>query len=148
MNVRLRSIGHVVSPAKFPERVRRENIEAQVVIDPEWTEALEGIEEFSHIWVLFYLHHAAGERPFVAKVHPMGRRNLPLIGALATRTPHRPNPIALTVVRLLRREGNVLTVRGLDAYDGSPVLDIKPYLVPGDLIPEATAPDWMRKVRD
>ncbi|RLC71003.1 MAG: tRNA (N6-threonylcarbamoyladenosine(37)-N6)-methyltransferase TrmO [Chloroflexi bacterium] len=148
MDVCLRSIGHVVSPVKFPERVQRESVEAQVIIDPEWAEALEGVEEFSHIWVLFYLHHVTEEHPFVAKVHPMGRRKLPLVGVLATRTPYRPNPIALTVVRLLRREGNVLTVRGLDAYDGSPVLDIKPYIAPGDLIPEATAPDWVRQMRD
>jgi len=147
MQVTLRSIGHVISPIKFPERVEREDIEAQVVIDPEWAEALDGIEAFSHIWVLFYLHHVAEERPFVAKVHPRGQPDLPLVGALATRTPYRPNPIALTAVRLLRREGNVLTVRGLDAYDDTPVLDVKPYLTPGDCIPEAAKPDWVRQIQ-
>jgi tRNA-Thr(GGU) m(6)t(6)A37 methyltransferase TsaA len=148
MVIHLLPIGHVVSSIKFPERVDRESTKAQVIIDPEWAEALEGIEEFSHIWVLFYLHHVTEERPFVPKVHPMGQRDVPLVGALATRTPHRPNPIGLTVVRLLSREGNTLTVRGLDAYDGTPVLDIKPYLTPGDCVSEATAPDWLRQIRD
>lgn len=148
MEVNMRSIGHVISPVKFPQRVKWEDLEAQVVIDPEWAEALEGIEEFSHIWILFGLHRAAEERRFAAKVHPMGQQDLPLVGALATRTPHRPNPIALTPVQLLRREGNVLTVRGLDAYDGAPILDIKPYLAPGDCIPEATAPDWVHTIQE
>ncbi|MDY7039287.1 MAG: tRNA (N6-threonylcarbamoyladenosine(37)-N6)-methyltransferase TrmO [Chloroflexota bacterium] len=148
MDFRFLSIGHVVSQVKFPERVRWEDLEAEVVIDPEWGGALDGIEEFSHIWVLFYMHHAAEERAFVAKVHPMGQKDLPLVGSLVTRTPHRPNPLALTAVRLLRREENVLVVRGLDAYDGTPVLDIKPYLPPGDLIPEAVAPDWVSTIQE
>jgi tRNA-Thr(GGU) m(6)t(6)A37 methyltransferase TsaA len=146
--ISMRSIGHVISPVKFPRRVKWEDLEAQVVIDPEWAEALEGIEKFSHIWVLFGLHRAAEGRRFTAKVHPMGQKDLPLVGALATRTPHRPNPIALTLVQLLRREDNVLIVRGLDAYDGTPILDIKPYLPTGDLIPEATAPDWVRTIQE
>jgi len=147
MDIVLHSIGHVISPVKFPERAKGKDVEAQVVIDPEWTEALDGIEAFSHIWVLFYLHHVVEEHPFVAKVHPRGRADLPLVGVLATRTPYRPNPIALTAVRLLRREGNVLTVRGLDACDGTPILDLKPYLTPGDCIPEAAKPDWVRDIQ-
>ncbi len=149
MELNFRSIGHVISPIKFPQReVKWEEIESRVVIDEEWAEALEGLEAFSHIWVLFYLHQAEEGRSFTAKIHPMGQKDLPLVGAFATRTPHRPNPIALTPVRLLSCEGNVLTVRGLDAYDGTPVLDIKPYLPPGDCIPQATAPDWVLTIQE
>ena len=61
------------------------------------------------------------------KTHPRGREDLPLVGVLATRGKARPNPIGLTVVELVERRGNVLKVKGLDAYNGSPILDIKPY---------------------
>ena len=71
---------------------------------------------------------------------------MPLVGALATRTPRRPNPIGVTTVELLGREGNVLTVLGLDAYDGTPVLDVKPYLARGDLIPEPVIPEWLQQL--
>ena len=61
------------------------------------------------------------------KVHPRGKIDAPLLGIFATRTPHRPNPVGLTLVELMKVERNVLTVRGLDAFDGTPIIDIKPY---------------------
>jgi tRNA (Thr-GGU) A37 N-methylase len=82
----------------------------------------------------------------ILKVHPEGRPELPEVGVLATRSPRRPTPIAMTAVRLLERRGNVLVVRGLDALDATPVLDIKPYLVRGDSIAEATVPDWLQRL--
>jgi tRNA (Thr-GGU) A37 N-methylase len=71
---------------------------------------------------------------------------MPLVGLFATRSPHRPCPIGITAVRLLARQGARLRVEGLDANEGTPVLDIKPYLRRGDLIPEATAPDWLERL--
>jgi tRNA (Thr-GGU) A37 N-methylase len=71
---------------------------------------------------------------------------MPLVGLFATRSPHRPCPIAITAVRLLAHEGTVLRVEGLDACEGTPILDIKPYLRRGDLIPEAKAPDWLEEL--
>jgi tRNA-Thr(GGU) m(6)t(6)A37 methyltransferase TsaA len=117
---------------------------SELVIEPEWGEGLQGIEEFSHIIVLFWIDRIkGGEIPL--KVHPMHREDLPLTGLFSTRTPNRPNRIGLTVVRLLEHRGNVLKVTGLDALDGSPVLDIKPYLRSGELIPEAKEPPWTRE---
>ena len=72
---------------------------------------------------------------------------MPLVGFLGTRTPVRPNPLSLTVVEIVRREGHVLTVRNLDMFDGTPVLDLKPYMVRGDCIPEATEPAWVHELR-
>jgi tRNA-Thr(GGU) m(6)t(6)A37 methyltransferase TsaA len=117
---------------------------SQIVIDQKWAPALEGVEEFSHLCILFWLHHIEGE--IALHVHPENRVDLPAVGLFATRTPCRPNPIGLQVVELISREGNVLTVRGLDALDGSPVLDIKPYLPRGDCIPDATIPEWLKKL--
>jgi hypothetical protein len=93
--------------------------------------------------IVFYLHQVDEDRRSLLKVHPENREELPLVGVFATRSPVRPNPIGVTVVKLLECQNNVLKVLGLDAYDGSPVLDIKPYLRRGDLIEEATMPDWL-----
>jgi len=97
---------------------------ARIVLDPSLTDGLLGLEPGSDIVVLFYLHRAASD---VLQVHPRGDPNRPLRGVFAVRSPVRPNPIALTTVRIERIEGNVLEVLGLDALDGSPALDIKSY---------------------
>jgi len=116
------------------------------VIAPQLAEALDGIEDFSHIVIVFYLHKVNENRRSLLKVHPGGREELPLVGVFATRSPVRPNPIGITEVKLLERRGNILKVLGLDAYDGTPVLDIKPYLRRGDLVEEVTTPDWLLRL--
>ena len=104
-----------------------QEIVSEIVVDSSLTEALDALEEFSHIIVLYWMHQApAGRVPI--KVHPMGKQELPLVGLFATRSPHRPNPVGVTTVRLLERQGNILKVKGLDAIDGTPVIDIKPYI--------------------
>jgi tRNA-Thr(GGU) m(6)t(6)A37 methyltransferase TsaA len=118
---------------------------ATIEIDDAWLEALGGIEGFSHIWVIWAFHRFP-DPPESPRVHPEGRPELPLVGLLATRSPRRPNPIAMTAVRLVGREGGALLVQGLDAEVGSPILDIKPYLRRGDLIPEATMPEWLERL--
>jgi len=99
---------------------------SEIVIDESLTEALDGLENYSSIIVLYWMHRLKHDT-IRLKIHPRGDKNNPLRGLFATRTPRRPNPIGKMTVRLLRREGNVLTVKGLDALDGSPVIDIKPY---------------------
>ena len=117
---------------------------SELVVDPKWEEGLEGLEgleEFSHIIVLFWFDRLP-EKHVPLKVHPMHRLDLPVTGLFATRTPNRPNRIGETVVSLIERTGNILKVKGLDALDGTPILDIKPYLRSGDLIPDAKGPSW------
>jgi tRNA-Thr(GGU) m(6)t(6)A37 methyltransferase TsaA len=118
---------------------------AEIEIDAGWAEALDGIDGFSHIWVVWWLDRFEGP-PSSARVHPEGRPEMPLVGLFATRSPHRPCPIAMTAVRLLAHEGTVLRVEGLDACEGTPILDIKPYLRRGDLITEAKAPHWLEEL--
>lgn len=121
--------------------------EALLEVDPAWAEALDGIEDFSHIWVVWWIDQTSAQpcsEPL--HVHPEQRQDLPLVGILATRSPRRPNPIAITAVRLLGRQGARLRVQGLDAYQDTPILDIKPYLRRGDLIPEARVPDWLERL--
>jgi tRNA-Thr(GGU) m(6)t(6)A37 methyltransferase TsaA len=122
-----------------------EEAESELEIDFAWVDALDGIEEFSHLWVLWWLD-AVARPPQALHVHPERRQDLPLVGLFATRSPVRPNPVAMTAVRLLRREGARLWVSGLDAFEGSPVLDLKPYLRRGDQILEVNQPGWLDRL--
>ena len=127
--------------------VRDRNRLSQIILENELVKALDGIEEFSHIFVIFWLHKISKEQRQTLKVHPRGRRDMPLLGIFATRTMLRPNPIGLTLVELVRVEGRVLTVRGLDAIDGTPVLDIKPF-DSWDMTKTAKVPRWWIRLED
>ena len=127
------------------KEVRDKNVVSQIIFREEYTETLEGVEEFSHLFVLFWLHEMSDEDRKIMKVHPRGRADMPLLGIFATRTPHRPNPIGLTRVKLINVEGNVVTVQGLDAFDGTPVMDIKPF-DSWDTIEDFKVPEWWKKL--
>lgn len=141
-----RPIGVVRNGVEGPESPRWEEIVSQIEVQEALLPALEGLEEFSHVLVIFYFHRRPAEEETALRVHPERRRDLPLVGVLATRSPHRPNPIGVTAVELLGRSGAVLTVRGLDAYDGTPVLDIKPYLPRGDDLDSVRVPAWLQRL--
>ena len=127
---------------KPPVGYEWEKVVSEIVIDSSLTEALDGLEEFSHIIVLYWMHQAAsGKAPL--KVHPMRREELPLVGLFATRSPNRPNPIGKATVRLHQRQGNILRVEGLDALDGTPVIDIKPYIPGYDSAANTIVPKWI-----
>ena len=95
---------------------------ARILLDPALSDGLMGLEPGSDIVVLYYLHRSSG---YDLRVHPRGDPSRPLRGVFAVRSPRRPNPIGVTTARVLRVAGNLLEVVGLDALDGSPVLDIK-----------------------
>lgn len=120
---------------------------SEVVVDTGLEEALDGIEEFSHLVILYWPHLLPAESRTVRQVHPMGNADFPLVGIFATQSPARPNPVLTSTVRLLERRGNVLRVVGLDALDGSPVLDIKPHAPGREDIAGLRLPVWMRQVR-
>jgi tRNA (adenine37-N6)-methyltransferase len=120
---------------------------SELVIDTDLEGILDGIDEFSHILVLYWAHLGPKEKRSLTRVHPMGRQDFPLTGIFATQSPVRPNPILVTVVKLVEHQANILKVTGLDAMDGSPILDIKPYT--GSLIVNETikVPDWIRQIQ-
>ena len=140
----LEPVGFVQTDAVGNE-VRDKNVISKLVFHDRYTEALEGVEEFSHIFVLFWLHLTSSEDRLVMKVRPRGRSDMPLLGIFATRTPHRINPIGLTCVKILNLERNVVTVQGLDAYDGTPILDIKPF-DSWDTTEDFRVPEWWTKL--
>ena len=139
----LKAIGIVRNEVKQPVREDWEKVVSDIVVDSSLTEALDGLEEFSHIIVLYWMHEVTtgGQPP--AKVRPMGKQELPLVGLFATRSPNRPNPIGKAMVRLLKRNGNILKVERLDAIDGTPVIDIKPYIPGYDSAENARVPQWI-----
>jgi tRNA-Thr(GGU) m(6)t(6)A37 methyltransferase TsaA len=126
--ITLRPIGHVSSPYQATSRIpkglgAKHEAEGVLNIMPEFELGLTDIEGFSHLFVIWAFHRSVdfelmGTPPIDNRPH----------GVFATRSPRRPNPIGLTVVELLRREGRLLYVRGVDMLDGTPILDIKPYL--------------------
>lgn len=120
---------------------------ARIKISPEWqpADSLEGLDEFSHIWVLFHFHQNQISH-FHAKVHPP-RMGGGKIGVFATRSPHRPNPIGLSLVKLEKIEAPYVYVSGIDIVDGTPVLDIKPYLSYVESVAEARS-GWVQTKTD
>jgi len=107
-------------------------VKATIEIFPEYEGCVEGLESFSHIYVLFVFDRS---RKWTASVHPP-RAKKPR-GLFSTRSPNRPNPIGLTAVRLVGRKGRILYVEGIDAFDNTPIVDIKPYVGSIDSFPDA-----------
>jgi tRNA-Thr(GGU) m(6)t(6)A37 methyltransferase TsaA len=138
----LKAIGIVRNEIEQPPRQGWEDVVSDIVVNSSLTEALDNLDEFSHIIVLYWMHRAADEL-LPSKVHPMGKQELPLVGLFATRSPNRPNPVGKATVRLLGRQGNILKVEGLDAIDGTPVIDIKPHIPGYDSATDAKVPPWI-----
>ena len=154
-NICFKPIG-VVRTNAGPDEIRSSyfGVEGEVEVFPEYEEGLEGIEEFSHIILIAYLHRVGENERSVLKVRP--RRfarfgikidDLPYVGVFCTDSPHRPNPIALSIVRLLGRRGRVLVVDGLDLFDGTPVLDIKAY-TPARVVGRIRVPGWYARLEE
>ncbi len=138
----LKPIGTIYSPYKRRGEAPRQGSGrkeiCQVEIFPQFEEGLQDIEGFSHIILIYWLHKSEGyslkiTTPWDTKLH----------GLFTTRSPNRPCPLGLSAVELIAREGNVLKVRGLDAFDGTPLLDIKPYIPASDAIADAN-PGWLK----
>jgi tRNA-Thr(GGU) m(6)t(6)A37 methyltransferase TsaA len=142
LDVPLRVIGYARTEVADADVARsRRHIESDVEILPRYAAALDGIEAYSQLIVLCWMHRAepAGD----LRSHPRGDPTLPLTGVLASRGRAHPNPIGLAVVDLVARRDNVLRVRRLDAYDGTPIIDLKPY-DHYDVFPDPRVPAWFR----
>ncbi|MCB0711430.1 MAG: SAM-dependent methyltransferase [Ignavibacteriae bacterium] len=113
-----------------------------VLVDTLAEEAFEGITEFSHLEIIFHFDRVPEEKIIQGARHPRGNQEWPLVGIFAQRGKNRPNRLGLTIVRLLERNGRTIRVVGLDAVDGTPVLDIKPVM--REFLPreEIVQPEW------
>ena len=154
MQISLKPIG-VIHVELSDEEVKAkwiEGVEGIIEIYEEYADGLEGIDGFSHLIVIAYLHKTTEEQRKVLKVKPRRLRllgidlnKLPEVGVFCTDSPHRPNPIAVTIVELLEKQGRFLKVRHLDLFNETPVLDIKPY-TPSRKIEEIKLPAWYQRV--
>jgi len=103
-------------------------LDAEIVLEDQYADGLDDIEQHAHLIIVFWPHKMdMSDRKRRVKIHPQRRQDLPLTGVFSTSSPSRPNSTLVTVVKLINRVGKVLTVKGLDALDGTPVIDIKPY---------------------
>ena len=152
MEINFKPIGIIKTKASNQDVREKRDREGELEIYSEFAEGLEGIDGYSHLFVIVYFDRLRPEQIGPLKVKPRGllRRGfqleeLPLLGVFALDSPTRPNPIGLTLVRLLRREANRLVVDGLDFFDGTPILDIKGYR-PQYCTDDYSLPQWYRKL--
>ena len=129
--------------------VRKEGGKLLVEVEEPYGPALVGLEQYSHIWVIYWFHENDNPRDRnILQVHPCRNPENPLTGVFAARAPVRPNLIGLSAARLLEVVGCRLLLEGLDAREGTPVLDIKPYLPVSDAIGDARAPELLPQAND
>jgi len=154
LSITLNPIGFVKTDFTGEELRDRpiEELEADIEILDEYADGLEGIDGFSHLLVFFYLHKIPSENRKRLKVQPrivtkygLNLEEVPTVGVFCLDAPSRPNPIGLSVVRLLWRKGKILHVKGIDALNETPVLDIKPYS-PARKIEKFELPQWYKNI--
>jgi tRNA-Thr(GGU) m(6)t(6)A37 methyltransferase TsaA len=154
MTITFKPIGVIHTKASEAAVREQGDREGEIEIYPEFAAGLDGIDGYSHLFVLVYFDRLRPEQIGPLRVKPRGllRRGfkleeLPELGVFALDSPTRPNPIGLTLVRVIKREGNRIFVQGLDFFDGTPILDIKCYR-PQYRVDEYTLPEWFRKLAD
>ena len=140
--ISLTPIGVVRNGERDPARQDWSRVRSRIELQSDLAPALDGLDGFSHVIVVGWLDRIPAELRERRQAHPGGDERLPLLGALALRGGARPNPLAVTVCRLHSVRDASVEVEGLDLVDGTPVLDIKPYIAVYDSEPGATLPDW------
>ena len=122
------------------------DVVSELVLDAELARGLDGVDAFSHVVVVYWMHQSSFDAARDLVRRPRGRDDMPELGIFAQRAKHRPNPIGITAARVVGRDGAVLRVRGLDAIDGTPILDVKPYVPAFDRVDAPTVPEWMDRL--
>ena len=120
-------------------------VESDIVFEPGYAEGLLGLEQFSHAIVVFLIDRPLDEAPTLRR-RPRGRADMPMLGVFAQRGANRPNRIGVTAVEIVRVGNGRVTVRGLDALNGTPVLDVKPYVASFDRIESPHEPEWIARL--
>jgi tRNA (adenine37-N6)-methyltransferase len=146
--VRLQPIGVVRSPRKALTDDNWGNVTSTIELDAELLsdESIRGLEQFSHLEVIYFLHQVGANQVETGARHPRNRTDWPQMGILAQRAKRRPNRIGVSCCELISVEGLRLTVRGLDAIDGTPVLDLKPYFREFGPRSEVRQPEWVSEL--
>lgn len=144
----LEPVGIVRSPIRAGVDENWGDVIAEIHLAEHLAAGLQGLDQFSHVLVVFWMHQSSFDAASDLVRRPRGRADMPSVGIFAQRAKHRPNPIGITAAQLVGVSGALLKVRGLDAIDGTPVLDIKPYVPAFDRAGDATVPDWIERLME
>lgn len=142
-SITFKPIGRAKNKVFTPALPGWKDVTTDIIINKKFAKGLDGIEEYSHVIVVYWMNQ---EKECHLQHHPQGREDVPFVGIFACRCPQRPNRIAFSTVKLISRNGNVLTVKGLDILDGTPIIDIKPYTPQYDEVEKAKVPGWVSKL--
>lgn len=142
-NITFKPIGKARNKVKKPMLPGWKDIVSEIVIDKKYTKGLDGIEDYSHIIIVYWMDQ---EKECHLKHHPQNRSDVPFIGVFACRCPQRPNRIAISTVELISRKENILKVKGLDILNNTPILDIKPYTPVYDKVTKSKLPLWVKRL--
>ena len=146
--MQLDPIGVVRSPVRDAVDEGWDDVVGEIHVEEALAPGLEGLDQWSHAVILFFMHEATFDPATDLRRRPRGLASMPETGIFAQRAKHRPNPIGVTAVEIVGVEGNVLRVRALDAVDGTPILDIKPYAPGFDSVPNAVVPEWFDRLME
>lgn len=141
--ITIKPLGRARNSVAKPALPGWKNVVTDIVIDKRYAKGFDGIEDYSHVIVVYWMNK---EEECHLKHHPQGRADIPYVGIFACRCPQRPNRIAISTVKLVRRKGNILTVKGLDIVNGTPIIDIKPYTPQYDKVEKANVPNWVSRL--
>jgi tRNA-Thr(GGU) m(6)t(6)A37 methyltransferase TsaA len=124
--------------------IHKNDGDVSIEIEREYEDALLGIEGFSHVWVIWWLdRNDSQEKRSTLRVHPRKKLTNPLTGVFATRSPVRPNLVAMSLCEIRSVEGNLIRIGDIDASDRTPVVDLKPYIPSSDEVSNARVPSWI-----
>jgi tRNA (adenine37-N6)-methyltransferase len=144
--IEFKPIGFVSSNVEEKTDVNWGNIFARIILYDEYAGGLSGLEGFSHAIILTHLHQASYEKNRHLQRRPRDLEHLPKVGIFSQRSKDRPNPIGVTAVRIISVGYDYLDVQGLDAINGTPILDIKPYYPFFDRIDSPEMPEWVNEL--
>ncbi len=139
-------VGYVSSPVKQQTDQGWGDVVSTIEVVSDLRSGLSGLGQFSHAVVVTYLHEARFDSARHLQRKPRGLDAMPEVGIFSQRAKDRPNPVGITVVSIVGVTETGVSVRGLDAIDGTPVLDIKPYVPHYDCVGQATVPSWMEEL--
>lgn len=147
MQINMEPIGFVSNDVQGKKDVSWGEDVSTIRLNKEYIGGLQGLNEFSHVTIIYYLDQAVYDREKHLKRHPQNREDMPLVGIFSQRGKDRPNRIGMTSVQIIGVFEDRLTVKGLDAIDGTPILDIKPYYPVYDR-KDATVPEWVDRLME
>ena len=146
-NIILNPIGYVKNSVEAKKDTSWGEDLSTIMLDESYSGGLKGLEDFSHVIILYYLDKASFDKEKHLQRHPQNRDDMPLVGIFSQRGKDRPNTIGMTSVKIVSVDEDTLTVKGLDAIDGTPVLDIKPYYPVYDK-KDAVVPEWVDRLME